>query len=400
MKKKVLLLGKIPPPDFGPAIATKILLASDLNDHYELIHLDTRINHSLSSMYHFKAVKIFKMMRIYLKMIKLLCTRRPEVMIHPISQSTLGFCKDLFLLYAGLLSGTKVLLHLRGSQLKLWLDSCPPLMRKIAIISMKQCYGGIVLGKNLVYLFENILPRNRIFVVPNGGTYPFPEKTPARPYLRILCLSNMKPSKGIEDVLQAAALLKNKFKIPFSLDIVGDWPDHHFQDQMQALSSAQSLPVTFHEGVNGSRKLEFFANCDVFVFTPRAPEGHPWVVVEAMAAGLPIISTDRGAIRESVLHGYNGYLVEHYTQTAQYLVRLYHNPEQRKILGKQSIKHYEQHFTEAKMINRFRFLLEQIIGEKSPTLQTGYKECVQPSLVEQKPPKAGVNIETESFISS
>ncbi len=399
MKKRILLLGKVPPPYFGPAIATKILLSSDLNNHYELIHLDTRINHSLSSMYRLKGSKIIKMVRIVVKMIGLLLTKRPDVIIHPISQSTLGFCKDLLLLYAGILSGTKVLLHLRGSQLKIWLDSCHPMMRKLAISSMKQCYGGIVLGKNLIYLFENIFPRNRIFVVPNGGTYRFPEKTFERPYLRVLCLSNMKPSKGIEDVIKAASLLKYKFKIPFSLDIVGDWPDHEFKAQMQSLCSTHFLPVTFHPGVNGQKKLEFFANCDVFVFTPRAPEGHPWVVVEAMAAGLPIIATDRGAICESVLHGANGYIIEHYTQTAKHLAHLYRNPEQRKFMANRSIQLYQQHFTETEMVERFRLLLEQVI-ENSPAIQTRVTQSVQSSLSGQKPPQTLVNVETESFISN
>ena len=56
--------------------------------------------------------------------------------------------------------------------------------------------------------------------------------------------------------------------------------------------------------------MQAFADADVFIFTPKAPEGHPWVLVESLASGLPVISTDQGAIKESVLHGKNGFIVE------------------------------------------------------------------------------------------
>ena len=49
--------------------------------------------------------------------------------------------------------------------------------------------------------------------------------------------------------------------------------------------------------------MKFLSDADIFVFPPRAPEGHPWVIVETMAAGLPVISTDRGSIAECILDG-------------------------------------------------------------------------------------------------
>jgi len=56
--------------------------------------------------------------------------------------------------------------------------------------------------------------------------------------------------------------------------------------------------------VVGTQKFELLSSSDIFVFpTYYPPEGHPWVIVEALAAGLPIISTDQGAITESVFHG-------------------------------------------------------------------------------------------------
>jgi hypothetical protein len=49
-RPKILILGKLPPPYMGPAVATWILLNSSLKDHFEVLHLDTRINSSLETM--------------------------------------------------------------------------------------------------------------------------------------------------------------------------------------------------------------------------------------------------------------------------------------------------------------------------------------------------------------
>ena len=59
-KTKVLILGKLPPPYMGPSIATEILLKSDLKNRFELIHLDTKINHSISSFGKWNFTKISK----------------------------------------------------------------------------------------------------------------------------------------------------------------------------------------------------------------------------------------------------------------------------------------------------------------------------------------------------
>ena len=77
------------------------------------------------------------------------------------------------------------------------------------------------------------------------------------------------------------------------------------------LQQHPELPVINHGPVKGDKKFSILNEADIFVFpTYYRNEGHPWVTVEAMAAGLPVISTDHAAISESVHDGKNGYLVE------------------------------------------------------------------------------------------
>ena len=96
-KPKVLILGKLPPPYMGPAIATEILLKSDLKDHFELIHVNTKANDSLTTLGKWNLSKLFRNLVIYLRMIVLILKKRPQLVLIPISQTTTGFLKDFFL---------------------------------------------------------------------------------------------------------------------------------------------------------------------------------------------------------------------------------------------------------------------------------------------------------------
>ena len=48
-KPKILILGKLPPPYYGPAIGNEIILNSKLNNQFELYHLDTRLNSKIKN---------------------------------------------------------------------------------------------------------------------------------------------------------------------------------------------------------------------------------------------------------------------------------------------------------------------------------------------------------------
>ena len=78
----------------GPAIATQILLQSGLKEHYELVHIDTKINEDLRDMGQWSMKKAIAGLRIYIRLIKKGFSQKPELVVIPISQSTVGFAKD------------------------------------------------------------------------------------------------------------------------------------------------------------------------------------------------------------------------------------------------------------------------------------------------------------------
>ncbi len=218
--------------------------------------------------------------------------------------------------------------------------------------------------KNLRYLFQGYFPENKIFVSPNGGDYTIPAKEKNDSNLiRILYLGNLQSSKGIEDVIESIQLLPGAIKNQLQVDVLGGWRNEETKQSCLKKIEENQLRITIHTPEKSHQKLQMMSNADIFLFPPRAPEGHPWVIVEAMAAGLPIISTDRGAIIESVLHEENGFIVPiHDPQAiANRIQELVDSPEKRQRMGQNSRKHYLTNFTEVAMVENLTKIFNQVI---------------------------------------
>jgi len=363
-KPVVVILGKIPPPYMGPSLATQIILKSSLNEQFRLVHVDTRAVKSLTAMGKFSFAKIGRNLGIYRHLWKTIRREQPALVLVPISQSTIGFLKDAVFILIALLLGRKVLIHLRGSNFLNWMKGSSAITRAFVKGVLRRTKGVIVLGNNLRYLFTGIYPPERIYVVPNGADYALSSRPKANHPVRLLYLANLQASKGIEDLVEAVRLLKEQGVADFRLDVVGGWRSSATQQSCESLVQAHQLPVSFHPADAGEKKFQFLSEADIFIFPPRAPEGHPWVVVEAMAAGLPIISTDQGAIVESVLDGKNGFIVpvRDPAAIAAHLKELIQNDAKRVEMGQFSRHLYETEFTEKRMVERLAATFRAVIA--------------------------------------
>ncbi|MDX2173148.1 MAG: glycosyltransferase [Bacteroidota bacterium] len=363
-KKKIMILGKLPPPYMGPSIATEILLNSELKNNFDLIHLDTKINASVSSFGKWSFTKLFKNNAIYAEMIKKVKANKPDLILIPISQTTTGFIKDSIFILIGVFFKRKILIQLRGSDIKNWLSNSSFLTRNYFKKVLRKTEGVIVLGNNLKYLFTDYFSNDKIYVIPNGGNYNIPKVSKSDKEIRILYFSNLFKSKGVEDVFEAIHILnKQNLTEKFSIDFVGAWNNEVTKEKCSNLLISENLPIRIHQPTSGKDKFNFLSNADIFVFPPRDPEGHPWAIVEAMAASLPIISTNKGAIVESVINEKNGFIVEPANPNgiAEKLKLLIENSELRLQMGKESHRLYLENFTEEKMVKKYKDVFDKII---------------------------------------
>lgn len=363
-KFKVVIVGKLPPPFIGPAVATNILLNSKLKDRFDLLHLNTTVNKTVEEFGKGKLSKVGKNITIYRNLLGLLRKQQPELILIPISQTTLGFLKDSVFILLAALFPTKIILQLRGSNFKNWMNSANFMTRAFVQFSFNRTKGMIVLGNNLRHLFEDYYRPEQIYVVPNGCDIVIPEVNKKSEKVQLLYFANFLPTKGIKEVLEALVILKNEGIHNFEMKAVGAWDNEEYKQGCMTLLEKNQIEVDFHSPMSGDKKWQSFANADIFLFTPNSPEGHPWVIVEALSAGLPIVSTDQGAIVESVLDMHNGFIVEakQPIQIANSLKMLLTDAAKREVFGENSKEQYLNKFTEKQMVENFSQVFTTILG--------------------------------------
>lgn len=359
-KARVLIVGPIPPPYMGPSLATQILLQSGLSEHFDLYHLNTSHHKSWKSLGSFSMSNIWAALVHSMQLVLLMVKKRPDIIYIPISQTTIGYLRDSIFILIGKIFRCKVIAHLRGGYFRKWLDGTNFIVRRYVYIVHSFVDAQIVLGECLRSVFHGLVPCESIFVVPNGRDFdwsPSQGKCGDRKKLRVLFLGNLIESKGALDVLKSAKVVwAEGCDVEFLF--AGAWRDDRVKNELEAQARKnKDNAIKLLGTVVGRPKADLLLGADIFVFPTYYPfEGHPWVIVEAMAAGLPIITTDHAAIRESVLQDVNGFIVEKQNSQdiARRIVQLCQDDGLRQAMGVASRIRYEKYFTE-------RAMLEQLI---------------------------------------
>ncbi len=201
--------------------------------------------------------------------------------------------------------GVKVVYHLHGSEMKPFIEGLPGWARALAVRLLERADAVIVLSSSWQQYVTGIAPKARVRLIPNYievGELPLP--APADE-VRFLFLGALGKRKGVYDLLPAFAQAL-KSHAAMRLVIGGDG------ELAQARALADQLgiapKVDFLGWVSGDDKRHALAHADAFVL-PSYNEGLPMSILEAMACGLPVISTRVGGIPEAVLDGRTGILL-------------------------------------------------------------------------------------------
>lgn len=95
-------------------------------------------------------------------------------------------------------------------------------------------------------------------------------------------------------------------------------------------------------------------------------EGTPNTILEAAAAGLPVVSTRHAGIKEAVIDGKTGYLVDEYDTAAMTdsMMKILASPAAAMAMGQEGRKHILQHYALPDRIARLNSILEEAIAQK------------------------------------
>ena len=311
----ILVIGPTPPPFHGVSVATEAILKSDLRERFRLCHLDLADRRGIEHVDKPDLHDVMLFVKQWWRLITLLRRERPAVTYLAISQSTIGFLRDSLLMLPAWIAGAHVVLHLHGGNFKAWYESRSFLMRSYVRMVLRRVSHVAVLGESLRQLFDGLIDSNRVAVVPNGIDWPDvhkPAHKPHKPYrYRILHLSTLNRLKGAPVLLAA---VPHVLKVRQDVEFIFAGPWSHEEDQREAESFVAHHRLDDHIVFTGSvntieHKRSIYSSADLFVFPGIQQEGQPLVVIEAMASGLPVLFTDRGCLRETVIERESGFEV-------------------------------------------------------------------------------------------
>ncbi len=335
----------------GPTIATEIVLSGPVPPDLRLHHIDTSDQRAIETLARIDLTNIWNALRTAARLLWTIVRHRPRLVYVPITQTRLGYLRDSVYLAIAWVFRRRIVIHLRGGDFAGFAGRSGPFLRAWLRWSLRRVDGVIVLGDCLRGMFEPFVPREKIHVVPNGEDFPEFDGRPrdyrARAGFHVVYLGNLMPVKGAGDLLQAIpSVLARHPGTRFTL--AGEWCDAGFREWALGFVRSRGLEgrVRFPGLVDRERKAETLRDADIFVF-PSTREGHPWVIVEALAAALPIVSCDAGCIRESVLDGRNGRIVpmRDPDALARAINELLADPERLHAMALESRRHYLGRFT-------------------------------------------------------
>lgn len=183
-------------------------------------------------------------------------------------------------------------------------------------------------------------------------------------HVNSLYLGNVSKAKGVWEIIKAIKLLKSEFSIVGLITtIAGDGKE---LEALRKYSTDHDLSIEFPGYVRDKQKLAIFKNTHLYVF-PSAHEGMPLSVLEAMAFGLPVITTRVGGIPDFFEDGKMGLFLdnrkpEHIAEKITYLLD---RPELMKQMSEYNFHYAREHFYSSKVTKRLEDIVNGVIEGKN-----------------------------------
>lgn len=230
---------------------------------------------------------------------------RPTVTLIHVGSNASLYRKAVFIAVARGL-GQRVITHFHAGDFDLYYERQGLFGQQLIRSGLQRSHKLIAVSEASAQQLRELLPDADIEMIPNGiKTQDFaPVLCQQDGYVRLLFVGGMGKGKGERDLIRALQIVADR--VPqLRVSLLGN--------------GAESLQTLIDEcGVRGqieylgpvphAERVQFFRRADIFVL-PSYGEGMPMSVLEAMAAGLPVIATNVGGIPELITHNVEGFLL-------------------------------------------------------------------------------------------
>jgi len=328
-KLKALVIGPYPPPYSGPEMAIKMLLESPLQDEMDLSFLSTNVrkhntNKGKPGLSMVIAFFVF-MGRLTARLIRF----RPRIVYYFVTATRLGWLgRDVWCILLSRLFGAKVITHMRAGHFRHRLEQANAFEVGLIKFACRRVEWSLVQAPSLKNQFEGLAKSENIGVVPNMIDVSKYEAVPTHKYIQgnILFLAHLSIAKGYGELLNiipeiaqshpdvkfnfAGAKLESERNVLHN-QVTGELISTEDPEEIydKIIKGQYEKNYTYLGILNEAEKIKALKTCD-FLVLPSFSEGFSMAVLEAMAMGKPVICTAVGALRDFVIQGENGEVLE------------------------------------------------------------------------------------------
>ncbi len=311
---RLLVIGPLPPPVGGASISFE-LFCRLAREQYRFDYMEI-IN---SSANHFKPRSRILTFEGIRRAIRILAQFLQQ--IHRVDKvlvfGTNGFILSLFpfLVLLARFFGKPCYLRVFGGSLDTYYENLPQPLRLLLTTTLQQCQRIIVQTESLYHFFKPWL-KEKMFLVPgyrlldarlDYNQQPFRMMQPTQS-LRLIYLGHIKEEKGVFVLMESLLKIYQRGFNEIICDFFGPATT---ADKKRLDAQLSDIPSAKYMGiVSPDEVVSKLRQYDALVFPTYYPnEGHPGVILEAMNAGIPVITTRYRSIPDLVEHGLNGLLV-------------------------------------------------------------------------------------------
>jgi glycosyltransferase involved in cell wall biosynthesis len=284
--------------------------------------------------------------------------------VHMHTASGGSFLRQSTVLLLTRLFGRKAVMHIKGAGfIDFYNNSTPLFKRYIAgilrnadhIISLsglwKENLSKISGNPNISVLYNPIFLKRSVYDEPVN---------PNEKAVNFLFMGRLGKRKGVYDIIEAAKLIRHP---DVQLLLYGDGNVEKFRSLVKEAGLKNRIFVG--DWVSGDEKEALYLRSHAMIL-PTYSEGLPNAVLEAMAYGLPIITTPVGGIPEAVFDCVNGYLLEpgDYKSLAKCIDMLASDPELRSRMGKASYKLAQERFDIKIISEQLEAIYQSVVPDK------------------------------------
>lgn len=320
---KIIFIGNYPPPFSGQSIAFKTLV-----DGYKIESKDYYVINTIEKIG--KRGNVYRMLDytcVIFRLLYLLLFKKIETIYHIVSSNKKGFIRDYVIINLSYIFRKRIILHSHNGNYDQFFDLSSERLQKTIYKTLGKASKIILLSKKLRKTFYFISEDEKFAYVNNGLPIERPKvlNKSKEGRISILYLSNLIESKGYLDIINAALIMKEmKIVQKFHFHFAGDFMLNSSQDKSyNSINKAHQIffnlikenklsdYITYHGIVQGEKKNNLLHNADVFLLpTYYNIEAQPITIIEAIAYGCAIFSTNYRGIPEMLIDGHNGQYVE------------------------------------------------------------------------------------------